>query len=627
MENINKLVKSRTDNLINSNKDFESIFNICFSNPDYIISERNDGFQIYETTFGQAKKLIDDAAYSLNKKYNIKDEYIGLALDNSLSFLVGFWTILKSGNKPYLVNLRHPKVLSNNIFNTLNIKYVLGDKDYEYNAQFININDLNESAPIDYKYTFANQMCLSTSATTLKEKIIFFTGQELSAQILNVNAVLKINKQAKKHYKGKLKLLAFLPLYHIFGFVATYMWFSFFGRTLVFLNDYSANTILNTIKKHEVTHVFGVPLFWNTVEKEILKNVKSRDEKTQKKFYSGIDKSLKLQQIFGLNASKRAMHEITDNLFGKSVLFCISGGSYIKDETIKLFNSLGYPLYNGYGMSEIGITSVELGNTKQRLLNSIGKPFESVEYKIVDNELLVKGASISHQMMIDGKLITIDDWYKTNDLVHMDKTGRYYIDGRKDDLFIGANGENINPDMIEKLINITKAKRYSILSIDNKLSLIIEIAPNSPKSLISNIYNEAKAQIDMLDSSLRVNKIYLTFDPIQNENAIKVSRQYVLNNINKGLIKLSEIDNIDLTNQEVDESIIKTVSDCVAKLVTKDNIDINANIFFDLELTSLDYFSLISDLNNIYNIDIDYSSSSLQTIYDLSKEIERVINL
>ena len=54
------------------------------------------------------------------------------------------------------------------------------------------------------------------------------------------------------------------------------------------------------------------------------------------------------------------MHEVTDSLFGKSVLFCISGGSYIKEDTLRLINGLGYPLYNGYGMTEAGVTSVEL---------------------------------------------------------------------------------------------------------------------------------------------------------------------------------------------------------------------------------------------------------------------------
>ena len=136
----------------------------------------------------------------------------------------------------------------------------------------------------------------------------------------------------------------------------------------------------------------------------------------QKKFNKGINLSIKLQSIFknsGDKKAKRLMHEVTDNLFGKSVLFCISGGSYIKDETLKTINALGYPLYNGYGMSEIGITSVELGNIKDRLKNSIGHPFESIQYEIKDNELYVYGSSISHKMKIDGEYVYNKDFFKT----------------------------------------------------------------------------------------------------------------------------------------------------------------------------------------------------------------------
>ena len=34
--------------------------------------------------------------------------------------------------------------------------------------------------------------------------------------------------------------------------------------------------------------------------------------------------------------------------------------------------------------------------------------------------------------------------------MHQDSDGRYYIDGRKDDIFINESGENINPDLVEK---------------------------------------------------------------------------------------------------------------------------------------------------------------------------------
>ena len=404
MVNVRKIVNTRVKALNNSNLDLEAIYNVMFSNKKYIFAEDNNGYRITKYSYGDVDKKIKDIAYSINELHkDLTDKYIGISIDTSIEWIYLFWGIILSNNKPFLINLRHPKELTNAIIDDLNIEYVIG-KDLGYNAKVIDIDTLNLEAPLDYKFSFSNELCLSTSATTLKRKVVFYTGLELSNQILNVKEVLRCNKQVKKHYKNSIKLLVFLPLYHIFGLVAVYIWFCFFGRTLVFLKDYSSSTILNTIKMHKVTHVFSVPLFWHSIEKEILKEVSKKDKKTQDKFFKGMEKTIKLQKRFpnlGLKLSKKGMKEITDNLFGRQVKFMISGGSYIKDSTLKLINSLGYPLYNGYGMSEIGITSVELGNITDRLKNSIGKPLPSVEYKIVDDILYVKGKSISHKIMIN----------------------------------------------------------------------------------------------------------------------------------------------------------------------------------------------------------------------------------
>ena len=636
MENINKLVEGRVNKLNNSNKDFKSIIEIMFSNGDYIFSEDNDGYKIYTHSFKEVYDRFTNLAYSLNIKYpNLKDKYIGISLETSLEFVIAFFAIIKSGNKPYLINHRHPKNLVNDLLKMLKIEYVIGD-DLGYDAKLITLNELDLVALANYEFNYSNEMALSTSMTTLKKKVVFYNGEEIAYQILNVNGVLKNNKQVKKHYHERLKQLVFLPLYHIFGFMATFFWFSFFGRTMVFLNDYKSETILNTIKKHEVTHIFAVPLFWNTIEKQILAEVKKQGEKTIKKFNKGQKLCLSLQNTFkskGLEMSKKIMKEVINSLFGRSVLFTITGGSYIKDSTLRLINSLGYPLYNGYGMSEIGITSVELGNTKDRLKNSIGKPFGSVEYKIENNVLYVRGKSISHKMMIENELIESNDWFNTNDLVHMDKDGRYYIDGRLDDLYISANGENVNPDVIEKEFNLDKDIRYSIINYDNKLVFVGEISELYSKDIITNIYNNIDEINKKLDLSMRVANIYFTYDQIQSETAIKVSRQYLLNKINKKEVNLYTIDELlekkNNDNNEYNQKILDIVINLFSEALYKDKEEINPNsdFFFDLGGSSLEYFELISKINDEFNINIQFENDKLHSPLSFTKEIERMMSL
>ena len=634
MVNVRKIVNTRCKSLINSKMDLEAIYNVMFSYKKYIFAEENNGYKITKYTYGEVDKKIKDYAYSINKLYpELKDEYIGISIDSSIEWIYMFWAVIISNNKPFLINLRHPKELTNKLLDDLNCKYLIGN-DLGYNGALIKKEDLNLSVEDNYTFTFSNELCLSTSATTLKRKIIFYTGLELSNQILNVKEILRCNKQVKKHYKNQLKLLVFLPLYHIFGLMAIYIWFTFFGRTLVFLKDYSSNTILNTVKMHKVTHIFGVPLFWNTIEKEILKEVSKKPKKIQDKFYNGMDKTIKIQKKFpslGLKLSMKGMKEITDNLFGRQVKFLISGGSYIKDSTLRLINALGYPLHNGYGMSEIGITSVELGNITDRLKNSIGKPLPSVEYKIIDDILYVKGKSISHKIMIDKEIIEVNDFFKTNDLVRKDEDNRYYILGRLDDLYISSNGENISPDEIEKLINVDNIENYSIVNLNNELSLVIQI-----KKYLTNVQKEAinKSVIDninKLDNSFKPNKIYYTFDSLMNENQIKVSRKYLLERIEKkevNLLKFDDIKTNNTTDLDVDKNILDKVVEIMAGILDKkiDEINIDAQFFFDLGGTSLDYYNLISEITREFKVEINLdSNSSYYTARSIAKMLEGLV--
>ncbi len=629
MENVNKVVDTRCTSLEKSRHSFSDIFNVMFSKGDYIFAEYNDGYRIYSITFSEALQKIRNIAYSINQKYpKLNDEYIGIAIESSYEWVYIFWAILLSGNKPYLINLRHPVDFVNELLKSLNIKYNIGNLN-NYDATLILLDSLDLECSKDYQFHFANEMALSTSATTLKEKIIFYTGEEITCQILNCKQVLKENKQVKKHYKGRLKQLVFLPLYHIFGFIATYMWFSFFGRTMVFLSDYSSNTILRTIRKHEVTHIFAVPLFWDTISREVMKKVYQKH--LEKKFEKGIKLSLKLQRTFKNNGDKyarRLMKDVTSELFGDSVLFCISGGSYIKDETLRIINGLGYPLYNGYGMSEIGITSVELGNINDRLKNSIGHPFESIKYQIKDNVLYVYGTSISHKMKINGEYVYNKDFFNTNDLANKKEDGRYYISGRVDDLFIGANGENISPDLLEKEYNIDKAIRFSILNINNQLSMIIQIESYTSKDVVKRIYDSVLETTKKLDSSHYVSKIYFTYDEIQAKTAIKVSRQYLLKKLGKGEVKLFSIDEMkENVKEDVNLDILAIVKEEMAKSLGLNEVSDTANFFFDLEGNSLDYFSLISTLNDRFHISITFEDNkNYYTAIELAKEIERQVS-
>ena len=545
MENLNKYINQKMKMLNESSKSFKDIFEITHDQKDRVFAEITDGYKIKKMSYIECKnQSIKTALYLEEKLSHIeKNSFVGLMMDNSIIWITTFWGLLMAGYKPVLLNLRLNNILLNEVISLTNLKCIVCDKDYNLSSEshILNIDDVNNTKLLDKEFKWADEIALSTSATSLNIKVCIYSGYEISSQIENTKKIVKTNNFIKTGYKGTIKILTFLPLYHIFGLVATYFWFSFFGRTFVFLKDIASDTITKTVRKHKVTHIFSVPMMWHTIYKGIVKEVEKKDDKVKQKFEKGLKLSLKLQNIspkLGLWFARKAFTEVHDKVFGDSIKFMITGGSYISPDALKLLNGIGYPLYNGYGMSEIGITSVELRKkAKYRNIGTIGKPFESVKYKIDESGcLLVKGNSICKKIITKNNEQIIDHtkWFNTNDNATCDKKGYYTVNGRIDDVVISSSGEKINPDLIEKNLYLPSVNKYSVTGLNingsESLSLILEIIPNASRLRIKKIIEEVEQNIEKLNNnSINLEKVFYTTDAIAAATAIKVSRNILKN--------------------------------------------------------------------------------------------------
>ena len=603
-----------------SDKDLKGIFHIMFRMQDAVLCETNNGFRIQTYTYGQIRQRICGVANALYAKLGASHSYIALEMENSPDWIVAFWAILMSGNKPYLVNTRYPEQLSNQILKTLQIKHVLCTKETRLSATAILLSELNGEYPSVPEDVFENELAFSSSATSMKEVICFYTGYQIAEQILNFQQIVKESPRIAKHYKGKLKQLAFLPFYHVFGLFAVYFWFTFFGRTLVFLQDYSAESILKTCRRHQVTHIFAVPTLWHTVEKQVFAEAAKQGPKKEAQLRRALAFSTKLQNLFpdvGATFAKRLLRKVTDKLFGQSVMFCISGGSYLRNSAMELINGIGYCLHNGYGMSEIGITSVELRRRpKARNLNSIGKPFTSVEYRLDENGILhVKGSSLCVKKLVNGSAVQQKDWFDTDDRMEC-VDGHYYILGRRSDTVIGEDGENINPDMIEKAFCLNDVKQFSVLGLPGEggqqLSMIAQISPYISQERIDALKKQIYQINDTFPMTIGVKRFYFTYDDLMPATSIKVSRAQLMKKIEEHQVTLIPFNQIKI-NQTADgqqSALFLQVRKIIARVLEVDEavIDNETHIFHNLGATSMQYFSILAALAEHFAVS-DYESS------------------
>lgn len=634
--NIKKILTENRTRLEASAMDLKSIYEIMFRLEEDVLCEGNDGFRTWKLTYGQVRRRIEDAARGLYGKIGSTHGYVALEMENGPEWIVAFWAILMSGNKPYLVNTRYPASLTEGILKTLNVRYNICLKDSELSPETIVFSSLECGAPAMEEDVFEDEIAFSSSATSMNEVICFYSGYQISQQILNFRGIVKECPRIAKHYKGQLKQLAFLPFYHVFGLFAVYFWFTFFGRTLVFLRDYGADTILKTCRRHNVTHIFAVPMLWHTVEKKLLATVKEQGQ--EKKFQRGRKLATRLQNLFpnrGPELAKYLLRKVTDRLFGRSVMFCINGGSYLRDSAMELLNSIGYSMHNGYGMSEIGITSVELRKTPAaRNLNSIGHPFQSVEYRLDENGILeVRGSSLCIRKLINGQEVVLSDWFSTGDYMTV-KDGHYFIQGRQGDVVIGENGENINPDTVEKLFLVADALSLCVLGLPQKegeeLSIVVQLNPFASAKTVEKVKNEIYAINGTLPAASAIRKFYFTYDEMMPANAVKVSRAQLKKKIEAGAVNLTAFSDLQVSTeiQEDTSPLMQEVCRIVAQVLETEpeKVAPDTHIFFDLGATSIQYFSILTALAERFSItEYEKGDSYRYTPREICRYLERYL--
>ncbi len=624
-----------------SNRTFADIFNVLFDRDGVFAETSKPGLdRIFSCMFREVKGYVETVASGILRKTDAKEEYIALCCENCVEWIVLFWAILKSGNKPYLVNPNHP---DNNIeadFKVLGVRYaVTFNNDSRYGLDFIKYYDLLEAGKDGIcDCVFGNEIALSTSGTSLKSKICIYSGEEISEQLLNSNELVERNPSFAEVYDGRIKILSVLPFYHIFGLEATHLWFALFGATLVFPERLVPGVLLETVKHHKVTHIFAVPVFWHSIEKNINKEISFLDGKTKKKFEKACETSLKLQSSvlpLGKAFAKKAFKDIRGKLFGDSVQFCISGGSFINASAMRCINALGYQLFNGYGMTEVGIAAVDFSKKPDsRIKPSIGLPFRSVEFKTDDKGvLLIKGKSLCKRIITDGVSAGTDIWFDTGDLTEKGKDGRYYLTGRSSDLVLNENGENYNPYVLEQSLRLPSVDGFCITGDEKNERLVLVL------QLPKGFSEDGKKQLDKeLDESCSQNpgvfnfkEIYYSFDSLIDGKDIKISRAKLKKKMLSGeLGKYKELSYADIPEDTTASQLKSDIKGFFAEVlsISEDEIGDNMHFMNDLGGTSLDYMTLVFRVENHFGISLDAEGEGFNyTLNDFVRKVEDLLSL
>jgi len=332
------------------------------------------------------------------------------------------------------------------------------------------------------------------------------TGNPKGVELTHKNWTFELDSIEKtfQFYQGE-RYVSWLPLAHVFGqLVDNHYWM----KSALHLYVVNSPLLVVDFAKEIKPHLFiGVPRIYE----KIYSNLKA-----------AIDSKVILKiglKIPGLsNVFKKKLKEATG--FSET-RFAISGAAPINPDILTLFQFLGIPLFEGYGMTEnaAGATINYVGNNK---IGSVGKAMPGTEMKIAeDGEILIKGDHVM-KGYYNNRTATaetiIDGWLHTGDVGKIDSEGYVSITGRKKEIYVSSGGKNIAPLVIEETMKsipllsqcflVGDGRKYcsALFTLDvgailrDKIGVDTNEIPKDPVEQISMLKEKGYALSDFTDS-------------------------------------------------------------------------------------------------------------------------------
>lgn len=390
--------------------------------------KKGDGIE--EKTYNDVKRDTERFSASLNTM-GIMGEQAAVIGATSYEWIISYFGVVNSGGVIVPIDVLLPPESVCELLNRADITVFIYDKNHIKTAELaktlcpnikyyipmtaedgISAENMmkQDNAPVDVKID-KDKLCtiLFTSGTTGKSKGVMLTHKNLAdnATVLDM------------HIPPHTVSMTVLPIHHAYCFAMDILKGLYIGNVIC-IND-SVMRIVKNMSLFKPEIVLLVPMMIETIYARL--------------------KKLPAEQRAG--AAKMAL--------GGSLKTIVSGGAYLNPEYIDKFNKLGITVLQGYGMTECSpvISTNRPDNIKK---DSVGQLMPNCTAKIVDGEIWVKGTSVmmGYYKMPEETAETLEDgWLKTGDLGYIDDENFLYITGRKKNLIILSNGENISPEEIE----------------------------------------------------------------------------------------------------------------------------------------------------------------------------------
>ena len=432
--------------------------------------------EIVEKTYLDVYREVRKAASWVDKNYG-RGNHIAVIGENSYEWLVAYLAATCTGNVAVPIDKELPAGEVEWLINKADVTKVFISKSYSdlveglSNVQAMTLDELikaSDSENEDYELYKPEKDELAsiffTSGTSGKSKGVMLSHGNIASEINGASALFDP--------EGRSTLVV-LPFHHTFGLiVATLMAYNY-GENL-FLNK-SLKRIKEDLADSKPELMMLVPLFVETFYKRLNDGIEKSGQK--KRVEKGVKVSQALLKV-GID-KRRSMFKAIIEFFGGNLKYIICGGAPLNPFYVKEFRKYGVEILNGYGTTECS-PCVAINRNYFKKDGSVGQVIDGMEAKASEEgEVMFKGPVTMQGYYNDPEItaeVLRDGWYMTGDLGYVDEDNFVFLTGRKKNLIILSNGENISPEELEGDIQIDPGVN-EVLVYDKDSKIIAEIFP------------------------------------------------------------------------------------------------------------------------------------------------------
>ncbi|MFO7925454.1 AMP-dependent synthetase/ligase [Natronomonas sp.] len=402
-----------------------------------------------ESSAEQARYLLDDpgAEGVVVENAELLERIVAVEDDLDLSFIIVIDDVGAHDDRDDVHTLAEVHELGTEAFDEATYR------------SWIDERDLDDLASLIY-----------TSGTTGEPKGVRLTHRNFRS---NVNGIRKRFSDRPDKPEGTPsidetdRVLSFLPLAHVFERVSGH--FLMFGSGATVAYAESPDTVGEDIVAVSPTSASSVPRVYERIYDSL------REEAPQAVFERAVPIAREWANTDDPGPGLRIKHALMDRLvyssvrekLGGNVEFFVSGGGSLSKRLAELFDGMGIPILEGYGLTETSPV-VSVNPPEDYRPGTLGPPLSNVEVRLDESivseeqkatatgaigELYVRGPNVTdgywNRPRETEKAFTDDGWFRTGDIIEETDDGYLIYHDRIKQLIVLDTGKNVAPQPIE----------------------------------------------------------------------------------------------------------------------------------------------------------------------------------